>query len=86
MGIVLIKRFYKGEKTGSRRVDFRIENKVSLGIKAKSELDNTRLAQAINYLEASDIETGLLISFGASSLQFKRIHNKRLFPRNSEGS
>lgn len=72
--------FYKGDKIGLRRVDFLIESKVTIEIKARSELDNTHLAQAINYIEASNIETGLLINFGASSLQFKRIHNKRLFP------
>lgn len=72
--------YYKGEKIGLRRVDFWIEQNVSLEIKAKSELDNTHLAQAINYIEASNVSTGLLINFGAASLQFKRIHNKHLFP------
>jgi GxxExxY protein len=71
---------YKGNKIGLRRVDFWIEKTVSLEIKAKSELDNTHLAQAINYIEASNVSTGLLINFGAMSLQFKRIHNKNLFP------
>lgn len=31
------------------------------------------LAQAKNYLEAYNIETGLLINFGARSLDFKRV-------------
>ena len=55
--------FYKREKIGLRRVDFWIENKISLEIKAKSELDNSHLAQAINYIETSNITTGLLINF-----------------------
>ena len=63
-----------------RRVDFWIENTISLEIKAKSDLDNTHLAQGINYIEASNIPAGLLINFGAPSLQFKRLHNKILFP------
>ena len=71
---------YKGNKIGLRRVDFWIDNTVSLEIKAKSELDNTHLAQAINYIEASNVSTGLLINFGVPSLQFKRIHNRNLFP------
>lgn len=71
---------YKGNKIGLRRIDFWIENTVSLEIKAKSELDNTPLAQAINYIEASNVSTGPLINFGAPSLQFKRIHNRNLFP------
>jgi len=72
---------YKGEKVGLRRVDFWIEKTVSLEIKARSELDNTHLAQAINYIEASNVSTGLLINFGAPSLQFKRIHNRILYPK-----
>ncbi|MEQ1675139.1 MAG: GxxExxY protein [Chitinophagaceae bacterium] len=72
---------YKGQKIGLRRVDFWIDNTVSLEIKARSEIDNAHLAQAINYVEASNVSTGLLINFGASSLQFKRIHNKGLFPK-----
>lgn len=72
--------FYKGNKIGLRRVDFFIENNATLEIKAKSALENEHLAQAINYIEASNISTGLLINFGAPSLQFKRIHNKNLYP------
>ncbi len=75
---------YKGNKIGLRRVDFWIDSTVSLEIKAKSEIDNTHLAQAINYIEASNVSTGLLINFGAASLQFKRIHNKKLFPSLTE--
>jgi len=77
---------YKGHKVGLRRVDFWIDNTVSLEIKAKSDFDNTHLAQAINYIEASNISTGLLINFDAPSLQFKRIHNKNLFPLLPEDS
>lgn len=72
--------YYKVQKIGLRRVDFWIENTVSLEIKAKSEIEDVHLAQAINYVEASDIFTGLLINFGATSLQFRRIHNKKRYP------
>lgn len=72
--------FYKGEKIGLRRVDFWIQSTRSLEIKARSDLDNSHLAQGINYIEASNIQAGLLINFGAPSLQFKRLHNKLLFP------
>jgi GxxExxY protein len=72
--------FYKGEKIGLRRVDFWIESTISLEIKAKSDLDSSHLAQGINYIEAANIPAGLLINFGAASLQFKRLHNKLLFP------
>jgi len=72
--------FYKGDKIGLGRVDFWIENTISLELKAKSELDNSHLAQGINYIEASNIPAGLLFNFGAPSLQFKRLHNKFLYP------
>jgi len=74
--------YYKGDKIGLRRVDFWIENSISVEIKARSELDNTHLAQAVNYVEASNVPAGLLLNFGGPSLQFRRIHNKHLFPLN----
>ena len=72
--------FYKGDKIGLRRVDFWVEKVIVVEIKAKSEIDNIHLAQAINYIEASNTSGGLIINFGAPSLQFKRLHNKILFP------
>ena len=64
---------YKGFDIGSRRVDFFIEDKIMLEIKAVKELEDVHLAQAINYLEAYGMEIGLLINFGNTSLQFKRV-------------
>ena len=37
------------------------------------ELNDNHLAQAINYLEAFNLEVGLLINFGSKSLQYKRV-------------
>ena len=64
---------YKGEEIGKRRVDFFVEGKVMVEIKAVSQLDDIHLAQAINYLEAYGLEIGLLLNFGNKSLQFKRV-------------
>ena len=72
--------FYKGNKIGLRRVDFWVESTISVEIKARWEIDNAHLAQGINYIEASNTPAGLIINFGAPSLQFKRLHNKLLFP------
>jgi len=74
--------FYKNEHIGTRRVDFLIEDCVLLEIKAKTQLEDVHLAQAINYLEAFELEIGLLINFGATSLQFKRLINSKKNPRN----
>ena len=71
---------YKGHHIATRRVDFFIENLISLELKAIANLEPVHLAQALNYLEAHNIEIGLLINFGNSSLQFKRLLNKRYRP------
>lgn len=70
--------FYRGIQIGTRRVDFFVENKIMVELKAVAELNDVHLAQAINYLEAYNMEIGLLINFGATSLQFKRVHNNKM--------
>jgi GxxExxY protein len=70
--------YYKGAHIGTRRVDFFVEEKVMLELKAVIQMEDAHLAQAINYLEASGTETGLLINFGSRSLQFKRVMKSRL--------
>ena len=51
-------------------------------IKALNKLDHSNIAQAKNYLEAYNLEVGLLINFGAMSLEFKRIQNLKFNPNN----
>lgn len=70
--------YYRDIQIGTRRVDFFVENKIMVELKAIVELNDTHLAQAMNYLEAYNIEIGLLINFGARSLQFKRVHNNKM--------
>ncbi|HPD65327.1 MAG TPA: GxxExxY protein [Bacteroidia bacterium] len=64
---------YKAQQIGTRRVDFLVEDAVMVELKALVNLEDVHLAQALNYLEAYHLETGLLINFGAKSLQFKRL-------------
>lgn len=64
---------YKGNHIGTRRVDFFVEGCVMVEIKAVVKLEDVHLAQAINYLEAYGLDVGLLINFGNTSLQFKRV-------------
>jgi GxxExxY protein len=71
---------YKGEVIGKRIVDFFVEDKIMVELKAFTDLTDVHMAQAFNYLEASGTEVGLLINFGARSLQFKRLHNRKLNP------
>lgn len=72
--------FYKTHHIGTRRVDFLVEEILGLEIKALIALEAVHLAQAINYLEAYNLEVGLLINFGAPSLEFKRLTNKKYRP------
>ena len=75
---------YKGFDIGSRRVDFLVMEEISIEIKAIINLEDVHLAQAMNYLEAYNLQTGLLINFGAKSLQFKRLFNKSWKSKNPE--
>lgn len=74
--------YYKQRRIGTRRVDFLVAETVSVEIKALISLEDVHLAQAINYLEAYDLEVGLLINFGARSLEFKRLSNKKFNQKN----
>ena len=64
--------FYKEKEVGSRRVDFLVEDKVLVELKAISEITPVHHAQLLNYLNAYKIRIGLLINFGEVSLKFKR--------------
>ena len=78
---------YDGHKIGSRRVYFFVEDCIMLEIKAFEKIENIHKNQAINYLEVYNIADGLLINFGGSSLDFKRLYNKKLInPAQSDKS
>ena len=68
--------YYKRINIGKRRVDFFVENKIMVELKALVKLEDVHLALAKNYLEAYNNEVGLLINFGAKSLEFKRIFHR----------
>jgi GxxExxY protein len=77
--------YYDGQEIGKRR-GF-VEGKVMVEIKALTALEDVHLAQAINYLEAYGLEVGLLINFGAKSLQYRRVINskRKSIPSNQSG-
>ena len=70
--------FYRGENIGTRRVDFFVEDQIMVELKALIKLEDVHIAQAMNYLEAYDMKIGLLINFGAKSLEFKRVHKNAI--------
>ena len=69
--------FYDGVDVGTRRADFIVENQVIVELKALINLEDVHLAQAKNYLVAYNFQIGLLINFGSTSLQFKKIYRTK---------
>lgn len=69
--------FYDGIHVGTRRADFIVENDIIVELKAIINLEDVHLAQAKNYLTAYDKPIGLLINFGGTSLQFKKVYNPK---------
>lgn len=67
--------FYEGEHIGTRRVDFFVEEKIMVELKALIKLEDVHLAQAMNYCQAYNLPIGLLINFGAKSMEYKRVYN-----------
>ena len=67
--------FYDEQPIGSRRVDFLVENTVMVELKALTKLEDVHLAQGLNYLVAYKVDLGLLLNFGAQSLEVKRLRH-----------
>ena len=75
--------FYESINIGTRRVDFFVEDNIMVELKALIKLEDVHLAQAMNYCQAYNLPIGLLINFGAKSLEFKRVYNVN-HPQNKE--
>jgi GxxExxY protein len=73
--------YYRDQQIATRRVDFLVSGTISVELKATTKLEDVNFAQAINYLEAYNLEIGLLINFGQTSLKFKRLTNKKFKPQ-----
>lgn len=69
--------YYEEIEVGTRRADFIVEECVVVELKALINLEDVHLAQAKNYVVAYDKPIGLLINFGARSLQFKKVYNPK---------
>lgn len=67
--------YYDGIDIGTRRVDFFVEEQIMVELKALIKLEDVHIAQAMNYCQAYNLPIGLLINFGAKSLEFKRVYN-----------
>ena len=81
-GVIFVREFempifYKEKLIGTRRVDFLVEKIISVELKAIVKLEDVHLTQALNYLEAYNLEIGMLLNFGAKSLEYKRLINPK---------
>ena len=69
--------YYEDIEVGTRRADFIVANKVVVELKALKQLEDIHIAQAKNYTVAYDFPLGLLINFGAKSLEYKLMYNPK---------
>jgi len=71
---VWIDVIYKGQKVGRKRVDF-IVDEVMVELKARANIEDVDVIQTLSYLKPSGFQVGLLLNFGAKSLEIKRLIN-----------
>ena len=64
--------FFKGERLGTKRIDFIVED-VLVEIKARAAFEDRDVVQALSYLRASGRRIGLLLNFGAPRVEIKRL-------------
>lgn len=69
--------YYKDELAGDYIADFLIDGRIVVEIKAVSSMNDAHLAQTIHYLTATNNQVGLLINFGAQSLEHRRVVNTK---------
>lgn len=65
---------FRGQTIGEFYADILLEGKIIIELKAVRSLTPEHQAQLINYLKATGIEIGLLVNFGNSRLEYKRLH------------
>lgn len=75
-----IKVTFRGQLVGDFYADLLVQNRVLIELKAIRKLAPQHEAQVINYLQATGIETGLLMNFGNPRLEFKRLTRERIRP------
>ena len=63
--------FYSGNEIGYFHADFLVDAKLIVELKAAETLAVAHSVQLVNYLAASKLDLGLLLNFGAKSLEFR---------------
>lgn len=66
--------YYKGIELSKKYIaDFICYNNIILEIKAVNSIAKEHISQLLNYLHATNHKIGLVVNFGAKSLEFKRV-------------
>ncbi|MCE0483017.1 MAG: GxxExxY protein [Methylacidiphilales bacterium] len=73
---------YEDVEVGLFQADLIVEKRLIIELKAVDALNTAHSAQLVNYPAATGIEDGLLLNFGASSLEFKT--KTRTYPAQQE--
>ena len=72
---VMLEIYYKGHKLEKEyKPDFIVDDKIVIELKAEDKINNSDIAQIINYLKATKLKLGLIINFGnKEKLEWKRV-------------
>lgn len=71
--------FYRDHQIGEHRLDFLVEEKIVVELKAIDSLENVHFAIARNYLKACGLADGLVLNFSSMPLTVKRVQRERRF-------
>ena len=74
--------YYDGQIVGTRRADFVVNEKIIVELKALINIEDIHFLQSKNYLVLYNFPSGLLLNFGAPSLQVKKVFNPKYTPLN----
>jgi GxxExxY protein len=73
--------FYRDHQIGEHRVDFLVEDKIIVELKAVEALDKVHFAIVRSYLKAAGLSDGLILNFSSMPLTVKRVRRERGFEK-----
>ena len=71
--------FYRDHQIGEHRLDFLVEDRIVVELKAVEALGNLHFATVRSYLKATSLADGLILNFSAMPLTVKRVRRERSF-------
>ena len=71
--------FYRDHQIGEHRIDFLVEDKIVVELKAVEALEKVHFAIVRSYLKAAGLSDGLILNFSSMPLTMKRVRRERGF-------